>query len=639
MIQRKENCLAINFACPSDVVVGQPMLLDSSANLTVKAIDADASILLVGSVDVHQGSDLFATIATRFRERRDDREAAEAVSLGAYVYDASGKAVAYTKDEFVGVTGTGTGPFLVTVAAAGSCTGTEAGPVSIADAINNLLKVKVGSADPQTIALTPGAARTIAEIQNDINDVAVGFTAGVDGSGYLVLTSDAVTDALEVQAVTGDCYTTVGLTAAVYAITVAAGGTVTCTNHGALTFAAGTKVLKLHVGSGASQTVTFAEEELAASAIATAINDATDNILAEVVDTDYVKISAYATYDSLTIETSGSTALTVLGLTGGVTHAITAAAGGTHTGTEDAAQFIADAVNNKLKLLVTGGSSETVTLTVGAARTIDQIFAEINSGTTGLTASKQAVTGYLVLAADAIDSDLTVEAIVNDAHAALGLVADEYAHTEQHNQVKVTVGSGDPQTFTLTSGSRTITQIVTDFSAATGFSASASTGHLRLATDDLADALIIGTVSGDAYDLLGLTAGTYDEIWSHNPASIAGLIIKLPDPCAVIGTVSGLFDIANGVNDALSIVIGAGESQVFDLTTADGQTANDICDKINDTATDFTAVRAPGGYVKLLVDAPFNDIEIEEVANSAYATLGFTPAVTAAPMIINTLEK
>ena len=172
----------------------------------------------------------------------------------------------------------------------------------------------------------------------------------------------------------------------------------------------------MHVGSvGESQTVTFDEAEITPANIVIAIEAATNNVTATVTHTDYVTLSATNPEDSLTIEASGSTALTVLGLTGDVTHAITAAAGGTHTGSATGAKFIADAVNTDVSFKVGSGASQPVSLTAGAARTIDQILAEINSGTTDLTASKQAVTGYLVLTADDNDDGIEVEAVSDDA--------------------------------------------------------------------------------------------------------------------------------------------------------------------------------------------------------------------------------
>jgi len=618
------------------VVVGQ--VLDISDHLTAAALSIDGSVNVLGTVAVHLADATTCTLNTRFRERRDDREAGEAVTVGPYVHDADGNAVNYTRDEFVGVVGTGTGPFLVTAAAAGATIGTDDGPVSIADAINNQLKVTVGTGDPQTIALATGPALEMVEIQNDINATAVGFTAGVDGGGHLVLTADDTADDLEVVEVTGDCYTALGLTAAVYSAVPAAGGTHTGTVNTVVTVVLNTNdKLKLKVGAGASQTVTLtAGVDVALTTIRDEINTQTDNIVASVAG-GYLKLQAYATYDDLEIEAVANDAYTLLGLTVDVYEA-TSALAGTTTGTATGAQFIADAVNTKVKLKVTGGESETVTLTVGAARTITQIAGEINSGTTGLTAAVNGG-GFLTLTADETDGDLWVEDVADDAYAVLGLVVDQYEHTVQANQFKVKINSdGDEQTFTLTSGSRNITQVIADFAAAVGFVASASSGHLRLATEDLADSLIIMEVSGDCYTALGFTADTYDEVRSHNPAAIAGLIIGLPSARSVSGGRRGPYAITNGSNDALSITIGDGEAQVFDLTAGAARTASEVCDDINATATDFMA-SVVAAKIRITADDRFTDITLDEIAHDAYSTLGLAAGNYAASTAIETLEK
>ena len=208
-----------------------------------------------------------------------------------------------------------------------------------------------------------------------------------------------------------------------------------------------------------------------------------------------------------------------------------------------------------------------------------------------------------------------------------------------NDKFKVTIGSGGAQTFTLTPGSaRTMDQIVADFAAATGFVASKSSGKLKLtATQDNVN-IIIGTVTNDAYTLLGFTVGTYVGASSHDPASIAGLVIKGTLPLVVTGGVLGPFDIANNTNDALKLKVGSGASQTFDLTTGNDQTADDIANKINLTATGFTA-SGVNGYVVFTLDDPATDLEVEAVANDAYDTIGLVVGVYSAPMTVETLEK
>jgi len=95
MKQRLSDVLAVSFACPSTIAVGDVVVLDSTAK-TVKQVDAAGSVAIVGTVAVHKGTDLFCTVETRFRERRDDRVSGAAITApGPFVYDAAGKVIAY----------------------------------------------------------------------------------------------------------------------------------------------------------------------------------------------------------------------------------------------------------------------------------------------------------------------------------------------------------------------------------------------------------------------------------------------------------------------------------------------------------------------------------------------------------------
>ena len=165
------------------------------------------------------------------------------------------------------------------------------------------------------------------------------------------------------------------------------------------------------------------------------------------------------------------------------------------------------------------------------------------------------------------------------------------------------------------------------------------TGHLVLEANEIDHDLIIETVTHDDYTELGFIASTgAGAAASHDFGAVAGVVIKLPDVCSVIGWMPAPFTIANGASDAFKVNVGGTGAQTFDLTTG-ANDAQDICDKINATATGFTAEVAAGLYVKLVADDPWKAIEIVTVALNAYEILGFGLGTTAAPTAIETLEK
>jgi len=93
MKQKVSDVLAVEMICPADIEVGDVVTI-SAAKTVVKLAEA-ASLKVVGTVCVHRGTDLFGTIETRFRERRDDRLSGAAVSVGAFVWNAAGKVINY----------------------------------------------------------------------------------------------------------------------------------------------------------------------------------------------------------------------------------------------------------------------------------------------------------------------------------------------------------------------------------------------------------------------------------------------------------------------------------------------------------------------------------------------------------------
>jgi hypothetical protein len=93
MIQKLSNVVAVTMTCLSTIEVGDVVTI-SAANTVIKLAEA-GSLKIVGTVAVHQGTDLFCTVETRFRERRDDRLSGAAIAVGPFVWNASGKAIQY----------------------------------------------------------------------------------------------------------------------------------------------------------------------------------------------------------------------------------------------------------------------------------------------------------------------------------------------------------------------------------------------------------------------------------------------------------------------------------------------------------------------------------------------------------------
>jgi hypothetical protein len=95
MKQRLDNILAVSFTCPAGIAVGDVAIMDTAPK-TVKKVDAAGSLKIVGVVSVHFGTDLFCTVDTKYRERRDNRVSGAAIAApGPFVFDAAGKVILY----------------------------------------------------------------------------------------------------------------------------------------------------------------------------------------------------------------------------------------------------------------------------------------------------------------------------------------------------------------------------------------------------------------------------------------------------------------------------------------------------------------------------------------------------------------
>ena len=74
MIQNKSNVLAVRFTCANTIEKGD--VVEITTDNTVAAVSG-ASAKVVGVVDAYSYGETECVVATRFRERRDDRVAGE----------------------------------------------------------------------------------------------------------------------------------------------------------------------------------------------------------------------------------------------------------------------------------------------------------------------------------------------------------------------------------------------------------------------------------------------------------------------------------------------------------------------------------------------------------------------------------
>lgn len=190
-----ENILAKSFICAKNVlVVGDDVKL--SADGTVAKITAP-SALHVGRVAVYTEDAEKCTVATKFRDFRNDRVAGEAVTFGPFVLGADGKVYSAVAGEKCEVEG-------------------DAGPFAIVGSTSDVVGVKYKGGSLQSFTLTAGSARTIAQICADINATASGFKAISGTDAKLTLVADEIGATIEVTTETHTANTVLGLTAAVY---------------------------------------------------------------------------------------------------------------------------------------------------------------------------------------------------------------------------------------------------------------------------------------------------------------------------------------------------------------------------------------------------------------------------------------
>ncbi len=177
-----------------DVEPAEADVVEITGSRKVQKLTAAGANKRVGVVTGVRSSLKECTVATPFRENRIDRVAGEVVVPGPFVFGPDNKVYQYTPGAVAKVTGT--------------TTGTKTVVQSTSDA------VKINYQGSQTFTLTAGA-RTMAQTAAEINATAEGFVASVDDDGHLELTGLYIGEPLEVEAVSNDAYTLLGLTPAV----------------------------------------------------------------------------------------------------------------------------------------------------------------------------------------------------------------------------------------------------------------------------------------------------------------------------------------------------------------------------------------------------------------------------------------
>jgi hypothetical protein len=195
MNQGVQDILAVSFACPTTIEVGDVVKI-SGDNAVIKNTDI-GSVAVVGTVCAHIPGAAYCTVATRFRERKDDRLAGVIVTHGAFVWGPLNRAYPYSG------------------ASCASVTAANAGTFAVVAATSDVVGIKVGGDEKQTFTLTAGAARTAAQIASEINATAVGFVVTVNADDKPVFTALNVNQSIEVTTETHSANTVLGLTAGV----------------------------------------------------------------------------------------------------------------------------------------------------------------------------------------------------------------------------------------------------------------------------------------------------------------------------------------------------------------------------------------------------------------------------------------
>lgn len=158
---------------------------------------------------------------------------------------------------------------------------------------------------------------------------------------------------------------------------------------------------------------------------------------------------------------------------------LVAPSGGTVTGTEVGPFTFGTGTADAFTVAVGSGDDQTFTLS-GSAQTASAVVDAINAATTDLTAS--VVDNKICLTANTATDTLVIKAVANDCYSVLGFNEGTYAINAGTNSLVVSVNGGANQTFALTAGVKTASEIVAMLTTLTGADATASSGKLVLTT-------------------------------------------------------------------------------------------------------------------------------------------------------------
>lgn len=395
----------------------------------------------------------------------------------------------------------------------------------------------------------------------------------------------------------------------------AAGGSV-ISGEGPFTFELGVSdAFKIKIGAAAAQDFTLTGASQTAAQVAAQFSTGVG--FTATASGNTVIFQATTVTDALEIVTVAANAYTILGLTIDVYDAV--------------------AQSNQVKVAVGSGTDQTFTLT-GVDQTAAEVVAQFSTAV-GFTATDDG--GTISLLVDDPEDDLVIKTVTGDCYTEVGLTVGTYASVPGADSISITVGSEDPVVLQLTAGSaRTASQIATEINAGIPDVTATLSGQKLVITCDILDTdFSIDSTDNDCYTALGFTEATIESVdQSHSAAAIGGIVIAQPLATYIEGSKIGTFAIVNGSADALKIKIGSNSSETFDLTAGTARMASQVVTDINTTAVNFVASVSYLGRIVLTALQPWDDIEIESVANDAYDVLGFSIGTTTASKTVTTLE-
>lgn len=184
---------------------------------------------------------------------------------------------------------------------------------------------------------------------------------------------------------------------------------------------------------------------------------------------------------------------------------ITAPTAGSFLGTEVGPYDITAATNDALSISVDGGAAQPFTLTSGVGRTAQNIVDDINGATIGLTASVSG--GKVLLTSNSTGASSSIEINTpasNSANATVGFTVGTYTGTAGTTALSVKVDGGGTQNITLTAGSRTAAQVVSDINGTlTGGLASVVNGAVAITSNTTGTSSSVQGVTSTSLAVLG----------------------------------------------------------------------------------------------------------------------------------------